>query len=278
MSRGGWITCRWAWSVWLLLALQVSPEPWAGLSFAQELQREKVLFVARPHKGESREGYRIFLMNPDGSQQKPLTKSEAFEVDPVWSPNGKQLAFAGVDLKSESANIYVMNADGTGRKQLTKQGANTLAAAPSWSPDGKQLVFHVREPEGKEREARDGRLFVMDADGQNRRRLGTGPGILPAWSPDGKRILYTVRDDEAKNYGINVMDADGTNAKVLLKGNAWMGVWSPDGKRIACVGRVEKHNAVIVMNADGSDPKPVGESPGGFTVAVQWSADGKRLY
>ena len=280
MSRGRWITSRLALSAWLLLAVQVNPDPWAGRGFAQESKREKVLFAARPHdeEEESREGYRIFLMNADGSQQKALTKFKAFEVDPVWSPDGKRLAFVGVDPKSESASIYVMNADGSGRKQLTEQGANTWAAAPNWSPDGKRLVFHVQESEAKEREARHGRLFVMDADGQNRKRLGDGSGVLPAWSPDGKKVLYTVKEFEAKNYGINVMGADGTNAKVLLKGNAWMGVWSPDGKRIACVGRVEKNNAVIVMNADVSNPQPVSKGPGGFTTAVQWSADGKRLY
>lgn len=280
MNTAGRITSRRACNVWLLCALLLTAAPWVGCSVAPEVLREKLLFVARPHKEDSREDFRIFLMNPDGSQQKALTSSQAFEVDPVWSPDGKQVAFAKVDFESDSAYIYVMNADGSGRKQLTRQGANTLAAAPCWSPDGKRIVFYVCEPESKEKERsiRDAKLFVMDADVQNRKRLGDGPGILPMWSPDGKKVLYTVREFEAENRGINVMDADGTNAKVLLKGNAWGGVWSPDGKRIACVGRAEKHNTIFLMNADGSERKPVGESPGGFITAVQWSVDGMRLY
>ncbi len=78
---------------------------------------------------------RITIVNSDG------TRREQFEQgrEPVWSPDGKQLAFLVDHCDSE---IYVMNADGTGRTRLTYSRTNDYA--PAWSPDGTHIAFTVQ--------------------------------------------------------------------------------------------------------------------------------------
>src|SRR5262249_24890312 len=106
---------------------------------AQDSRPKKLLFVSQP-AGEQR--LQIHTMNPDGSERTRLTKGDAFEMDPAWSPDGKQIAFvAAADKEATQLDLYVMNADGSGRKRLTNNAKATLAIAPCWSPDGKRIFF-----------------------------------------------------------------------------------------------------------------------------------------
>src|SRR5689334_13807818 len=85
--------------------------------------------------------YAIYVMDADGGGQRRLTKEEAtspdtpaglfFGVEPAWSPDGGQVAFAS--RRGGDFDLYVTGADGKGTRQLTDlKGEETH---PSWSPD-----------------------------------------------------------------------------------------------------------------------------------------------
>ena len=102
----------------------------------------------------------IYVMNADGSGKRKLTHDARQNAEPVWSPDGRRIAF--VSRRDGNAEIYVMNADGSGKRNLTRNPARD--ASPSWSPDGRRIAF-VSD--------RDGRLetHVVNADGSGQRRL-----------------------------------------------------------------------------------------------------------
>lgn len=151
------------------------------------------------------------------------------EHPPQWSPDGRRLAFVGVEDDRRRA-IYTVDAEGGDLRRLTD-----TVSGPSWSPDGKRLAF--AKPE-----TNDVALYTIAADGSGARRLKSIPLEywrpqrgdpdprrawieLVAWSPDGSNILYACG-------GICVVAADGTPAsEILLPGDA--AAWSPDGSRIA---------------------------------------------
>ena len=59
----------------------------------------------------------IYTMDPDGSQMTNLTQNPATDTNPIWSPDGKRIAFIS-DRRGGTGDIYVMNADGSGVKRI----------------------------------------------------------------------------------------------------------------------------------------------------------------
>ena len=63
----------------------------------------------------------IYVMDADGSNQTRLTNNRGRDLDPVFSPDGKKIAFTSD--RDGNSEIYVMNADGTGQTNLTNDPA-----------------------------------------------------------------------------------------------------------------------------------------------------------
>ena len=136
-----------------------------------ESGQTKIAFVSE------RDGNKeIYVMNPDGSEQKNLTNNPAFDGSPSWSPDGKRIAFHS--YRDGNREIYVMNPDGTDQKRLTNNPAGDKY--PSWSPDGKKIAFSSWNGKGE--------IYVINSDGSNQTRLTYNPSKLahnwlPSWSP-----------------------------------------------------------------------------------------------
>ena len=243
---------------------------------AQAVRADRIVFVSNR---ETKSMPAVFVMNPDGTGVQRLSRGTALEFDPVWSPDGKQVAFAAAPNPTRrQLDIYVMNADGSERRRVTQ--GETLAFSPSWSPDAKRLVFSTIEtpvagtPLGGMPAFR---INVVDVDGANLKRIGEG--LMPAWSPQGQTILYTAFDQaEQMEPTLYIMNADGTNAKPVAGRRTMMGSWSPDGRRIAYTGEGGGEQPdLFVVNLDGANRMRVRKSPD-LEYAPQWSPDGKQLY
>jgi Tol biopolymer transport system component len=72
----------------------------------------------------------VYVMRADGTKKRRLTTSPAFEGDPVWSPNGKKIAFSRSTAGGDR-QVWKMRTDGTRKTRLTDESENT---SPSWQP------------------------------------------------------------------------------------------------------------------------------------------------
>lgn len=95
--------------------------------------------------------------------------------DPIWSPDGKWLAFTLMNGKGNTNDIAMVSSDGTGFRQLTTDPAHEMD--PSWSPDGKWLAF-VRGPVSTPQ------IWAMPVDAGESKARAVGPPSVghPAWS------------------------------------------------------------------------------------------------
>ena len=131
----------------------------------------------------------IWAVNSDGTNLTQLTRNDARDFDPQYSPDGKTIAFAS-DLNSPGfTEIYTMTAAG---ESITAMTNVPNAYSPAWSPDGSQIAY-VSDSQG------DGDIYTMDADGE-RPALVTvddsgAEDRSPAWSPDSRWILFASNRD-----------------------------------------------------------------------------------
>ena len=111
------------------LQFQVDEGTWMSVDIAPDAQR-----IAFELLGD------IYTLDANGGDAKVLLGGLAFESQPVYSPDGKRLAF--VSDRSGAENLWIANADGSAPLQLSKDEDRTFAS-PAWSPDG-QYVYVAR--------------------------------------------------------------------------------------------------------------------------------------
>ncbi len=141
--------------------------------------------------------------------------------------------------------------------------------------------------------ARDGSIWIMQADGGSERLLTKARDSGPVWSPDGRQITFMRWFEDPGVWEVYVMNADGSNIRRLTGDSAselysdWDPSWSPDGKQIAVARNIyekkggkgeRKGSGIYVMDADGSNVKRVGGGPAEdlFTQPA-WSPDRRKI-
>jgi Tol biopolymer transport system component len=236
--------------------------------------------------GASLASEEIYLAEADGSGVTRLTRNEAADFDPTWSPDGSRIAFRS--QRDGNDEIYVLDVDDGDPRNITREEA--VDWGPDWSPDGRWIAFNSGRDGG-----RDLHGFLTDPEGREVRPLGDLFFEYPAWSPDGTRIafMHQTFNEPGGNYDIFVMNADGTGVRRLTSSPADDGwpAWSADGSMIAfssirddcrfddrqgCkdTGDIGEFHTLYVMNADGSEERRVTEVFGQFSV---WSPDGRYI-
>ena len=221
--------------------------------------------------------YAIYAMNAGGGNQERLTDAEGdpsspqglfFQIEPAWSPDGRQIAFAS--KRRGSFDVFVMNADGTGTRRLTSTSGDE--GHPTWSPDGKRIAFSRGAP---------GDLYVMNADGSSVRPIADGPAdeTQPAWSPDGRSIAYVSRTPGTQAQELWVMRADGSEPRRLtrLAATSSSPAWSPDGTRLAfSTNNGANPFDIYFVVVDGKGLQRVTMTPDD-TFDPAWSPDGTTI-
>ena len=173
----------------------------------------------------------IWVMDYDGANARQVSQHATVSLTPRWSPDGTKIAYTcyvrgrtGVT----HAQICLHSLE-TGRRMAFPEYRGTNSA-PSWSPDGSKISF-MSDMYG------DPELFLIDANGQNLRRMTyqAGADTSPAWNPKtGQQIAFV--SDRAGVPQLYVMNADGTNVeRIALEDMGYVidPAWSPNGQMLA---------------------------------------------
>jgi polyisoprenoid-binding protein YceI len=225
----------------------------------------RLLFTAITEAGEEH----LFTVGADGRGLRRVGAEGAGvgELDPTWSPDGRQVAYTRAESYQfgPPPSVHVVRPDGSGRRDLTP---DQPSGQPDWSPDGRRLALTVSGA------METTEITVVDPRGSTIKVLGDTPtsDSEPRWSPDGRRLAVSAFGGPG-NDDVAVIDPASGRFHRLTDGPGYehSPAWSPDGRRIAYV----KDGAVHLMRADGSGDRAV--TRGSKDAAPAWSPDGGRL-
>ena len=224
-----------------------------SIAFVTERTRGGMMLPPIQASGSDPSRAAIYLMDVNGRNQRALIDVGGADRAPVFSPDGKKIAFESKAPTAESTNgannaqvddtleIYVIDIDGTNRTQLTHN--NVDDGHPTWSPNGKQIVFTSMVENIYQ-------IFIVNAAGGTPKQLtfSDASHYHPTFTPDGKRIIYISSGDN--HYTIWTMNADGTNKTRLTShiGAHFEPSISRDGKKLVFSSDRSDHMRIYLMD------------------------------
>ena len=153
----------------------------------------------------------IYKVNANGGKAVQLTTQDSYESTPIWSPDGKQIAFAS-DRRG-SLDVFIMNSDGGEARRLTTLSSSEIPSA--FTPDGKYVLFSsaIQDPaesalfpSGAMTE-----LYKVPVSGGRIEQILATPAEMVAYSDRGDFFLYQDRkgfEDEWRKHHTSSVTRD----------------------------------------------------------------------
>lgn len=193
----------------------------------------------------------IYQLDAKGGKALPIARGMSFDSQPVWSPDGRWIAF--LSDRSGAENLWVMRADGSQPRQISFGDDESALVSPAWSPDGQSIyVSRFRwSVDGYDlwRYELDGtETLVIPVMTEGQSTAGTS-SLGAVVSPDGRDLYFARRigrtdPEKLDNWSIVRRDLASGTEHVLLPSptgsarGATAGAYfrpqlSPDGQSLA---------------------------------------------
>jgi len=226
----------------------------------------------------------FFTMDPETGEvtsqpRKATLPGEGRNSYPVYSPDGRYLAYRRDSMRSGGANSLCIFSLETGKEREFPLEIRVVLP-PKWSHDGRNIFLNAYANNllriykfDVQTEMLTPILVSNERDEKHARFI--------ACSRDGKSFLYMHKDLEKHLCRIFVRSFDDGTEKELYRFTHRLGMTgslSPDGQWLAFVTR-EKKRALTIIPTKGGEPKVLlrFEHVGGHPTALTWSADGKFI-
>jgi len=221
----------------------------------------------------------IWLYDSALTRQTRFTFDPAFDSNPVWSPDGRSIAFSSDRKTRLIYDIYQKDASGARDDELLF-ASNEYKRPTSWSADGRFLAYTRLEGAGGK-----GDIWILPLSGERK----PFPFIQSSqfdeshaqFSPDGRFIAY--ESDESGSRQVYVTSFPGPGGKQQVSTNGGEDpVWRRDGKELFFLSQGKLMAAEVKANStslDVSNPQLLFDAHSGFGGFAHYDVtrDGKRF-
>ncbi len=212
----------------------------------------------------------IYTLPIEGGKAAAIATGLAFEIQPRFSPNGKQLSFTSDAGGGD--NIWMMELDGSNKKQITKESFRLLNNAV-WTVDGDYLIARKHFTSGRSLGA--GEMWMFHKTGGSgiqltKRKNDQQDVNEPSVSSDGRYLYYSEdmypgghfqynKDPNKEIYVIKRYDLKSGNTEKITggPGGAARPMVSPDGNLLAFVKRVRTKTVLYIHNLETGEEYPI---------------------
>jgi dipeptidyl aminopeptidase/acylaminoacyl peptidase len=173
----------------------------------------------------------IFVVDVTTKQVRQLTQGDTDEHSIDWSPEGKEILFASNREPNQDEffnyDIFALKIADNSIRRLTATEYNEYE--PLWSPDGKRIVYRGTRRGLTDRETtmEDTHVWVMNADGSDRREIGAvldNRQGTPRWAADGNSVYFTLQD--RGSIRLVRLPISGGKPEYVVKDTGTVGGWS----------------------------------------------------
>ena len=168
----------------------------------------------------------IFTVPAEKGDVRNMTSNSASaEIEPMWSPDGKSVAY--FSDKSGEYKLYIAPQDAlTPAREITLPDPSR-PYVPSWSPDGRRIAFQDSKMRIWLVDVAAGTALIADTE----QHFNAERSIVPVWSPDGRWLTYAKHLPSLFRV-VYVYDTQTGEKKQITNGlaDATMPVWDASGK------------------------------------------------
>ena len=297
-ASGSDLRNRWIWAAFIFGGIALAAIGFAVRQSFLQKPKTQIPFVGKVKPFSSLPGREDFpAFSPDGKQLtfawnggnhdnldiyvkligagEPLrlTKNEAEEINPTFSPDGRFVAF--IRSFVTRSEILVVPALGGAERRICE--ARSTTSSLSWSPNGRTLAVADKEAANS-----NPGIFLVDVESGAKRRLTAPPENLsdntPRFSPDGKLLAF-VRAANAYDKDLFIVEATGGEPRQLtFDKSAINGLsWSADRNIIFASNRKQSSSNLWQIAADGSNEPELVMTGGKNPTKPAVAPDGKTV-
>jgi dipeptidyl aminopeptidase/acylaminoacyl peptidase len=173
----------------------------------------------------------IFVVDIASKQIRQLTKGNTDEHSIDWSPDGKEILYLTNPEPNQDEffnyDVFALKVANNSVRRITATEFNEYD--PLWSPDGKRILYRGTRRGLTDRETtmEDTHVWVMNADGSDRREIGAvidNRQGSPQWAADGNSVYFTVQE-RGSNYLVR-LPVSGGKPEYIVKDPGFVGAFS----------------------------------------------------
>ena len=243
----------------------------------------------------------LYTIPIGGGEARALTSGHAWDMQPRYSPNGREIAFTSD--RGGGDNIWVIDRDGSNPRAITRESFRLLNQ-PAWTPDGAFIV--ARKHFTSARSVGAGEMWLYHRSG-----IGSGLAMTkartrekdsdePAFSPDGRYLYFSDdatpggtfeynKDPNGQIFVIQRLDRHSGEIVALITGpgGAVRPTPSPDGRSLVFIRRERGKSVLMLFDLASGRITPLTDtldrdlqetwSIHGVYPGMSWTPDGRSI-